>query len=95
MHSSLLIIALAASASFISVSARNPVDKRHGSLVDIDALAVAPILNDLEVVDLKKRSVVDVDAVAIAPILNNLEIVDLKKRDGLSVSLPFGSIVTL
>lgn len=56
MHSSFLVAALAASASFVSAHSA-AIDKRHGSLVDIDTV-VGPILEDAEIIDLYKRAAV-------------------------------------
>lgn len=70
MHSSFFITALAATASFVAVNAHSPGNKRHASLVDIDAIAIAPILNDLEVLDLKKRDT-EVDAASYDVIVSS------------------------
>lgn len=58
MHSTIFFTALAASGSLVSaLSGSGFVDKRHGSLIDIDAV-VGPILNDVELIDLDRRAIV-------------------------------------
>lgn len=57
MHASFLIAALAASASFVSVNGLAVPEKRYNSLVDLEARAAAPVLNNVQVGDFEKRDV--------------------------------------